>query len=115
MAYSCAARCVTIRRPEHVPIVIVTGQGRPQATAAIEAGCNAVLETPCSPALPVETIKVLLLRRPIEDRQAERALIENFGRRVSAKRAMPRIHEHDGVRRTASATLPGRVILPSRL
>ena len=48
---------------EHVPIVIVTGQGRAQARAAIEAGCDAVLEKPCSAALLVATINLLLARR----------------------------------------------------
>jgi CheY-like chemotaxis protein len=54
---------------EHVPIVIVTGQGGAQARAAIEAGCDAVLEKPCSSALLVATINILLARRqrPIAD------------------------------------------------
>ena len=57
------------RATAHVPIVIVTGQGRAQARAAIEAGCDAVLEKPCSSALLVATINILLARRqrPIAD------------------------------------------------
>ena len=43
--------------------VIVTGEGRAQAQAAIEAGCDAVLEKPCSAALLVETINILLSGR----------------------------------------------------
>ena len=59
--------CLALRNDpatEHVPVVIVTGQGRAHARAAIEAGCDAVLEKPCSAALLVATINVLLARRP---------------------------------------------------
>ena len=46
-----------------VPIVIVTGQGSAQSKAAAAAGCDAVLEKPCSGVLLVTTIRILLSRR----------------------------------------------------
>jgi CheY-like chemotaxis protein len=46
----------------HVPILVVSGSGATQTGAALAAGCDAVLEKPCSGALLVTTIERLLAR-----------------------------------------------------
>lgn len=44
-------------------IVVVTGAATTQGDEAIAAGCDVVLEKPCSPALLVTTIQRLLVKR----------------------------------------------------
>lgn len=44
-------------------IVVVTGAATTQGDEAIAAGCDVVLEKPCSPALLVTTIQRLLAKR----------------------------------------------------
>ena len=46
-----------------VAVVIVTGDASEQVQAALEAGCDAVLEKPCSRTLLLATIRQLLDRR----------------------------------------------------
>jgi len=43
-----------------VPIVLVSGSGSVEARAALDAGCDAVLDKPCSGELLVQTIRRLL-------------------------------------------------------
>ena len=45
---------------KHIPILIVSGSGATQTSAAHKAGCDAVLEKPCTGALLVRTIERLL-------------------------------------------------------
>ena len=47
----------------HVVVVVVTGDATDQAQAALDAGCDAVLEKPCSRTLLLATIRLLLERR----------------------------------------------------
>jgi CheY-like chemotaxis protein len=47
-------------RATHLPIVVVTGIPLNQVEAAKAAGCDVVLEKPCSPALLVATLRQLL-------------------------------------------------------
>jgi CheY-like chemotaxis protein len=51
------------RRSEQLVIVMVTGAAISQGDEAIAAGCDVVLEKPCSPALLVTTIQRLLAKR----------------------------------------------------
>lgn len=51
-------------RATRLPIVVVTGIPLNQFAAATAAGCDAVLEKPCSPALLVATIRQLLASTP---------------------------------------------------
>lgn len=46
-----------------VAVVVVTRDAREQAQAALDAGCDAVLEKPCSRTLLLATIRLLLDRR----------------------------------------------------
>jgi len=46
-----------------VVVVVVTGDASDQHVAAMDAGCDAVLATPCSRTLLLATIRVLLERR----------------------------------------------------
>jgi CheY-like chemotaxis protein len=46
-----------------VRIVVVSGMASTQGAAAVAAGCNAVLEKPCTPSVLVATIKHLLAVR----------------------------------------------------
>jgi CheY-like chemotaxis protein len=43
-----------------VPILVVSGDGTAQTTAALDAGCDAVVVKPCTGALLVRTIERLL-------------------------------------------------------
>jgi CheY-like chemotaxis protein len=43
-----------------VPILVVSGSGATQSSAALQAGCDAVLQKPCTGALLVTTIERLL-------------------------------------------------------
>ena len=45
---------------KYVPILVVSGSGATQTSAALKAGCDAVLEKPCTGALLVTTIERLL-------------------------------------------------------
>jgi CheY-like chemotaxis protein len=46
-----------------VVVVIVTGDAKDQAQAALDAGCDAILGKPCSQTLLLATIRQLLQRR----------------------------------------------------
>lgn len=66
------ALCTPLRadeRTRHVPIVVVTAGSAEQVQAALRAGCDAVLEKPCSRALLIATVRTLLdraaARRPL--------------------------------------------------
>ena len=48
---------------QRVAVVVVTGDASEQAQAALDAGCDAVLEKPCSRTLLLATIRLLLERR----------------------------------------------------
>jgi len=47
----------------NVVVVVVTGDAADQSQAALDAGCDAVLEKPCSRTLLLATIRLLLDRR----------------------------------------------------
>jgi two-component system phosphate regulon response regulator PhoB len=58
--------CRRLRRSRNsrdLLIVVVTGAATTQGDEAIAAGCDVVLEKPCSPALLVTTIQRLLVKR----------------------------------------------------
>jgi DNA-binding response OmpR family regulator len=58
--------CGALRRDPlttRVPILIVSGAGSDETQAAIDAGCDAVLEKPVAPSLLVATIIRLLSHR----------------------------------------------------
>ena len=46
-----------------VAVVVITGDASEQTQAAIAAGCDAILEKPCSQTILVATIRRLLDRR----------------------------------------------------
>lgn len=55
--------CRTLRSDpalSRVRIVVVSGMAAAQGAAAVAAGCDAVLEKPCTPAILVATIRRLL-------------------------------------------------------
>lgn len=60
--------CRTLRSDpalSRVRIVVISGMAAAQGAAAVAAGCDAVLEKPCTPAVLVATIQRLLaLRTP---------------------------------------------------
>jgi CheY-like chemotaxis protein len=58
--------CRRLRRSRNsaqLAIVMVTGAAATQGDEAIAAGCDVVLEKPCSPTLLVSTIQRLLVKR----------------------------------------------------
>lgn len=58
--------CRLLRRDpslSHVRIVVVSGVAATEGAAALTAGCDAVLEKPCSPMVLVATIRRLLALR----------------------------------------------------
>lgn len=46
-----------------VAVVVITGDAAAQTQAALDAGCDAILEKPCSQARLLATIRLLLERR----------------------------------------------------
>ena len=46
-----------------VGVVVVTGDAAEQSQAALDAGCDAILDKPCSRTLLLATIRLLLDRR----------------------------------------------------